>query len=471
VASSIIPTPKTIFKEIKKLPGGHFLTYRRGETHLEPYWKTGFLNPSTEKESILIQDLKTHFTDAVSVCLDVDEDSNHIGTFLSGGVDSSTLTGVLTKLVKHPVKSFSIGFDEERFNEINYARIAARAFGAEHYEYFVTPADTYDAISIVLSAIDEPYANASAIPAYFCAKMAKEHGVDVLYAGDGGDELFAGNERYATQRLFDYYQRIPPAVRNVLVEPLVLSLADALKLDFLIKGGRYIHRANLPYYERISSYDFFNIVPLTEFIGENLLVDISRNYNPYEIVDDYYHQAPANNNLDRHLFIDWKLTLTDNDLIKVTRMTEAAEVTVRFPFLDSKLVEFSTKVPAYIKMRGRKLRSFFKNAYSDLLPLEIRKKKKHGFGLPISFWLRTDKRLNNLMHDLVLSPQSLQRGYFKEKALEQLIEVHKTDDTSFYGTVLWNLMILELWQRNYLKKKAFVSKEHENNSRHKDVNV
>jgi len=449
VASSIIPTPKTIFQEVKKVPSGHLLMYEKGEVKTEPYWEISFLNPSKESESALAQKFKEHLTEAISICLPMDKTSNHIGTFLSGGVDSSTITGILTQLLKHPVKAFSIGFDEQRFNEINYARVAARSFESEHYEYFVTPKDTLDAIPILIDAFDEPFANASAVPAYYCAKMAKDHGVNVLYAGDGGDELFAGNERYGTQHLFEYYNKIPRWVREPFVQPIVFGLADGLRWGLFIKAKKYIKRASMTYCERISSYDFFNVVPMTEFLDDRMLDVVGREFNPYGIFTDYYFEAPAKNNLDRHLYIDWKLTLSDNDIIKVTRMTEIAGITARYPFLDTPLVEFSVRVPARIKMRGTKLRTFQKRAYADLLPLEIRRKKKHGFGLPIPVWLRTNKGLNEMMHDLVLSPGSIQRGYFRKKALENLVKEHSVEETSFYGTILWNLMVLELWQRKY----------------------
>jgi asparagine synthase (glutamine-hydrolysing) len=388
--------------------------------------------------------------DAISVRLEQENSIARIGTFLSGGVDSSTVTGVLTQLAKRSMKSFSIGFQEQRFNEINYARIAARAFGAEHYEYFVSPQDTYDVIPVLLEAFDEPFANASAIPTYYCAKIAREHGVDVLYAGDGGDELFAGNERYATQRLLEYYHMVPKCFIELFVKPLVFTLADRRGWELCVKGKKYVQRASVPYPERLSSYEFFKCVPLAEFFADDLLEVIGRHYNPYAPVHAYYGQAPAQSDLDRQLYIDLKLAISDNDLFKVTRMTEAVGITVRFPFLDQRLAEFAATVPAHIKMRGRELRSFFKKAYADLLPTEIRTKQKHGFGLPIPVWLRTDKQLNEMMYDLVLSPQSLQRGYFRKKALEKLIECHKTDKTSFYGTTLWNLMTLELWHRIYL---------------------
>lgn len=448
IASSIIPTPKTIFRTVRKLPPGHVLTYHKGEANLTNYWAVRFQYPDGTTKAELAQELKAHLNNAVSIRFEQDKSSDRVGTFLSGGVDSSTVTGILSCLAGGPVKTFSIGFDVRPFNEINYARIAARAFGTEHYEYFVTPKDTLDAIPMLLETFDEPFANASSIPVYFCAKLARAHGVDTLYAGDGGDELFAGNERYATQRMFDTYSRIPIAVRTHFLNPLVFTLAESLPLPLFVKGKKYIQRASLPYHERISSYNFFRVLPMSDFFEPAFLETLSQDYDPYAIASQYYFQAPAHTDLDRHLYIDWKLTLADNDLIKVTRMTEALGIAVRYPFLDTALVDFSVTVPANIKMKGTRLRSFFKGAYADLLPVEIRRKPKHGFGLPIPVWLRTDTRLNELMHDLTLGARIYQRGYFRKKAIEDLIDAHKTDETSFYGTTLWNLMMLELWLRN-----------------------
>ena len=457
VASSMIPTPRTIFQEIKKLPPGYLLTYRSGEIKVSSYWDINFNHPSASNEEELARQLKAQFLDAVSVRFKGEDSSESIGTFLSGGVDSSTVTGILTQLAERPIKSFSIGFAEQRFNEIQYARIAARAFAAEHYEYFVTPRDVYNVIPVLLDSFDEPFANASAVPTYFCTKLAREHGVDVLYAGDGGDELFAGNERYAAQRLFDYYHMIPAWLRESLSQPLVFSLAGALQWQLFVKGQKYIRRANIPYPDRLSSYGLFKLLSLDELFDDRFLAVAGKDYDPYAVVGFHYFQAPAQTELDRQLYIDLKLTISDNDLFKVTRMTEAAGVTVRYPFLDHRLAEFAASVPAKIKMRGRQLRSFFKNAYADLLPEEIRAKQKHGFGLPIPVWLRTDKQLNDMMYDLILSPRAVQRGYFRRNALEELVELHKIDEGSFYGTILWNLMILELWHRVHMKSDTLAN--------------
>jgi asparagine synthase (glutamine-hydrolysing) len=449
VASSIIPSPRTIFSEVRKVPPGHMLTYRHGAVSLGPYWNVHFADGETVPESDLARELRDHLRDAVAVRLNADRQADQLGTFLSGGVDSSTITALLTQEAQRPVKSFSIGFVEQPFNEIDYARIAARAFGVEHHEYFVTPRDTYEALPRLVDALDEPFANASLVPAYLCAEHARAHGCLSLYAGDAGDELFAGNERYATQRVFDRYQKVPLAARRYLIQPLIALLQRTVGGAWLTKARNYSQRASLPYYKRISSYDFFRVVALAQFVDRDVLEMIGHDYDPYAKVGEYYLQAPARADLDRHLYVDWHLTLSDNDLIKVTSATELAGVAVRYPFLDHPLVEFSTRVPAGVKMRGGRLRSFFKNAYADLLPPQILAKKKHGFGLPIPVWLRTDEQLNTLMQDLVLGPTALGRHYFQKHAVEELVHAHKSDRTSFYGTTLWNLMVLELWLRRH----------------------
>lgn len=445
--NSFAPTPTTIYADVKKLPPGHVLSYRHGASGLSQYWDLDFTHPQRSSETELAQELKTRFSEAMSARIHAEPPGRSIGTFLSGGVDSSTVTGVLTRLTGASVTAFSIGFGVERFNEISYARTAARAFGAKHVEYFVTPSDVLEAIPQLVEHFDEPFANASAVPTYFCSKVAREHGVDTLYAGDGGDELFAGNERYASQKIFDYYWRIPSWLRTLLVRPLAFGVAAALPFGPFTKGMKYIQRASIPYPDRLYSYGTYQTMPQAELFQPEFLESLGKVYHPYWAMHWHYERARGRTELDKQLYLDLKLAISDNDLFKVTRMTEANGVTVRFPFLDQELAEFASRVPSEIRMRGQHLRSFFKNAYADLLPAEILQKTKHGFGLPIPVWLRTDRPLNDLMHELVLSSTSTQRGFFSKQALERLIGAHRTDQTSFYGTILWNLMVLELWMR------------------------
>ncbi|NOT94919.1 MAG: hypothetical protein HOP00_01225 [Nitrospira sp.] len=451
MAHSAVPTPRSIFREIKKIPPGSILTRRNGESKLASYWDADFLKPDSTDEAALSVELKRHFSDAVMCRVNYDKGQREIGTFLSGGIDSSTVTGVLSRIIPSRVRSFSIGFQEQRFNELEFARIAARHFGAEIFEYQVGPKDTVDAIPTILNSFDEPFANASAIPTYYCAKVAKDHGVAVLYAGDGGDELFAGNERYSEQRIFDYYGCIPRGLRTYGLEPTINVLAHATGLRPFVKAQKYVRRANIPYPQRLSSYGLFNVIQASDLFDPEMLRRVGLSRDPYEVISRHYYNAPASNELDRQMYIDWKLTLADIDIFKVARMTEAAGIGVRFPFLDHRLAEFSTSVPASIRMRGLKLRSFFKGTYADFLPAEVLNKTKHGFGLPISVWLKTYRPLNEMMHDLVLSSTSLQRGYFRRSMIEKIVHLHESDQTSFYGTVLWNLMVLELWHRANLE--------------------
>jgi len=448
LASSYVPTPETIYREIHKLPPGHVLTYTRGACTVAPYWDIDFRRPSRDSEEALATQVREAFHDGIARRLHRDGGAEHVGAFLSGGVDSSAVSGVLTQAAGRPIRTFSIGFGEATYNEMSFARVAAKRFGADHHEYYVTAKDTVEAIPIVVEEFDEPFGNASAIPTYFCAKLAREHGVDCLYAGDGGDELFGGNERYAFDRVFRYYHRVPGWMRRALVGPGVNALAGAVPHPFFRKARNYVQKASLPAVQRMTAYSFFNVVPLRD-VAEPAFLERANGYDPYRAMERAYAGALGHTDLDRELYLDLKLAIGDNDLYKVNRMTERARVAVRYPFLDAGLADAAARVPASLKMRGRKLRVFFKRAYRDLLPPETLGKTKHGFGLPIAVWLGTDPTLNAMMRDLVLAPRSLARGYFQKTALERLIEKHRTDTSQFSGTVLWNLMVLELWQRRY----------------------
>ena len=448
VASSYIPTPETIYQEIRKLPPGHVLTRSRDGFTTRAYWDIDFRAPSPASEAALAGEVRGAFREGIARRFARDGGADRVGAFLSGGVDSSTVSGVLTQVAGRPIHTFSIGFGEERYNEMSYARIAARRFGAEHHEYFVSPRDTVEALPLVIEEFDEPFGNASAVPTYFCAKLAREHGVDFLYAGDGGDELFGGNERYAFDRVFDYYHRVPSFLRDTILRPGVETLARAMPNPFFTRARNYVVKACLPPVARMTAYTFLNVVPIAEVADPAFLRSLN-GYDAARAMERHYANALATTDLDRQLYLDLKLAIGDNDLYKVTRMTERAGVAVRYPFLDGGLAEAAARVPAALKMRGRKLRVFFKRAYRDLLPPEVTAKTKHGFGLPIAIWLRTDPTLNAMMHDLVLAPRSLARGFFRKETLERLVAEHRVEEEPFYGTVLWNLMVLELWQRRF----------------------
>lgn len=445
VAASMIPSPHTIYREVRKVPPGHALSYRNGASTISPYADLDFRVPDPTDPAVLKQRLKELVRESIALRLPAG-DSDAVGIFLSGGLDSSTVAGVLTGLRDRPVRSFTIGFDEAHFNELEYARIAAKAFGTEHHEYVVTPADALEALPKILDWFDEPYANASAVPTYFCARLAREHGVEVMLAGDGGDELFAGNPWYSSRRLFEYYRMLPRWAGEGILRP-TLRVAAKSGFPLFRKAERYVERARLSYPDRLASYGLFEILPLRHLFTPEFLDSLPEPYVPLHATRRLYESAPASTELDRQLYVDLKLVIGDNDLLKVGRMTEAAGVAVHFPLLDAKLARFAACIPSRVKMPGTELRSFFKQAYADLLPPETLQKRKHGFGLPIPLWLKTDPGLHDLMRELMLGHPTEQRGIFRREAVEDLIRRHEADSTHYYGAVIWNLMMIELWLR------------------------
>jgi asparagine synthase (glutamine-hydrolysing) len=347
------------------------------------------------------------------------------------------------------VNTFSIGFEEARFNELEYARISARAFQTSHHEYLVNAHDCAEAIPDMVRYFDEPFGNSSAIPTYFCARLAAQNGVKTLLAGDGGDELFGGNSRYLTDKVFAAYERIPSLMRRGVLEPLLRSIP--IRKGVVAKARSYVRRANLPQPERFFSYNLLLDNPI-EVIFEP---DFVRSLNGHSVLDRpnlYYQQGPAEQHLDRLLYIDMKITLADNDLLKVTRMCELAGIRPRFPFLDRAVADCAGEIPAVLKVKGSQKRYLFKRAFRNLLPTEVIHKKKQGFGIPVSVWMKTDRRLQELTRDVLLSPRTYQRGYIRRAFVEDLLRHHATDSTAFYGDMLWTFLALELWFREFADK-------------------
>lgn len=447
VESSRISTPRTIVQGISKVPEGHRVVYARGRAAVERYWRPEYRRPDPRKPDELAAELKDRFERAVRVRVEADGAASGLGAYLSGGIDSTTVTGMLSRILGTPAPAFSIAFEEAGFNELGYARTAAKAYGSEHHVYHVTARDTLDAIPLLTDAFDEPFGNASAVPAYYCARMAAERGIHTLFAGDGGDELFAGNEHYASRRVLEYYDRVPPPLRSLVVEPAAMMAGSLVPWGPFHKAKKYVQRARIPYPARLAAYSLYREIPRVSLFEREFLDLAGEGFDPFEAQASRYRDAPATAELDRQLYVDLRLLIVDSDLFKVTRTAEAAGIAVRFPFLDRPLAEFAATIPAGLKMRGLELRSFFKEAYADLLPEETRLKKKHGFGLPIAGWLRTDPALNELMRELVLGPRALGRGILSRRGAEELVRLHREDTTSFFGTALWNLMVLELWLR------------------------
>ena len=292
------------------------------------------------------------------------------GAFLSGGTDSSTVSGFLAEVTGAPARTYSIGFDAAGYDEMAYARIAARHFHTDHHEYYVTPADVVEAIPIVAAAYGQPFGNASAIPTYFCAKLARADGVARMLGGDGGDELFGGNTRYAKQYQLSLYDRLPHAIRARGLEPLLLGVRGIEHVPLLRKARSYVAQAKLPMPERYESYNLLEHLGPANVLDGEFLASIDRT-RPLALMREVYESAGAESLINRMLALDLKFTLADNDLPKVTRMCDAAGVDVAFPMLHESVVDFASALPPDFKLRRTKLRYFFKEALRGFLPEEI----------------------------------------------------------------------------------------------------
>ena len=434
----VIPSPETIYKNIYKLEPGQLLLYKNNTLELKHYWLPEFTNDNANIE-LLSSNLKQQLGDAVERC----NSGSNTGAFLSGGLDSSTVAGLLSKIQnENKTKTFSIGFNQEGYDEIEYARAAVEKFNTIQHEYYVTPDDIADSIVTIAQAYDEPFGNSSAIPAYFCAKLAKQNGTDTLLAGDGGDELFAGNERYAKQKIFDIYDHIPTILKSSFIEPVFHNSAISKSISILQKVNSYISQAKIPMPDRTQSYNFMVRSSSQDIFSASFLADVNTD-NPSLLLNECYHRTKDDNIVNKMLYLDWKFTLADNDLRKVNRMCQISGINVKYPMLDDELIQFSTTIPASLKLKGQKLRYFYKYTFNEFLPAKIVNKPKHGFGLPFGEWLKDSVKLQDIIYSSLTDLKK--RNIFNDTFIDNLIATHKSDHASYYGTMLWVLAVLEIW--------------------------
>lgn len=435
----MIPSPGCVYEGQKKLAGGEYIEYRDGQLNTSRYWNPMFFEATEQSLGVLAEELKSTILRSVERL----SENQLVGAFLSGGLDSSTVSGMLAKLHPGKAKTFSIGFPVNDYDEVTYARAASEHFGTQQHEYYVTPADVTElVVKNVAGAYDEPFGNSSALPVYFCAKLAKENNVNRLLAGDGGDELFAGNRRYATQGLFELYKRVPASLRSHVLEPCLGALPGIARVPLLRKAYSYIQQAKIPLPERLETYNFLHRHTSQEIFNGEFLASIDVE-SPLRLLRELYDTPKSASPLNRMLYLDWHRTLHDNDLVKVNRMCQLAGIEVAYPLLDDEVVEFSLKIPSILKLKGQRLRWFYKKAMEDFLPSAIIKKSKHGFGLPFGIWTRSEPELRTLAYDSIADLKK--RNFFREDFLNNAVEMHRTGHASYYGELIWILMMLEQW--------------------------
>lgn len=432
----MLPAPVSLYAGLEKLQGAHRLVHDARTTDVSAYWLPRFEEPGGADAGALGAEMSRRIEHAVEGFAR----EGQPGAFLSGGLDSSTVSGMLARVRPGEADTFSIGFEADGYDEMPYARIAARQFGTRAHEYYVTPADVVQAVPLIAASYDEPFGNSSALPAYFCARMARDAGITRMLAGDGGDELFAGNARYAKQDVFDHWYRVPQLLRTHLLEPVFTRLPSGIPP--LRKMRSYVEQARIPLPDRLQTYNHMHRLVLAEVFEPGFLEQIDTSA-PWRLMRDIYERPSDASPLNRMMYFDWQQTLGDNDLRKVTRMCQLAGVDVVYPMLDDDLVDFSCRVPSALKLRKGRLRHFYKEAMRDLLPAEIIDKKKHGFGLPFGVWMHEHPPLQELAYDSLLRMKT--RGFLQPAFIDRLIELHRDAHAAYYGELVWILMMLDLW--------------------------
>jgi asparagine synthase (glutamine-hydrolysing) len=444
----MVPAPRTVYRQQQRLLPGEYLLYRRGRLERGAYWKMRY----NEDRELPFGVLKQQFLGALEHSVrQAAEGEGKVGAFLSGGTDSSTLAGMLGKITGAPASTYSIGFDVDGYDEMAYARIAARHFKTNHHELYVTADDVTAAIPRIAAVCDQPFGNSSAVPAYYCASMARADGVTRLLGGDGGDELFGGNERYARQAVFSRYEQVPSGLRQMLVEPLLFGVAGKLDLALLRKARSYIEQALVPMPARLETYNLLQRYGPAQVLHPDFLSSIDPGAALGQLNGRYW-ETQGLSQINRMQSIDLLYTLADNDLRKVRQACELAGVDAAFPFLSDAMLAFSSRLPPQAKLNGTRLRYFFKQALRDHLPRAILRKKKHGFGLPFGHWLQTNAGLRALAFDSLsdLKKRRIVRADFIDALTQTLVREHP----AYHGTMVWVLMMLEQWLRQHATRRA-----------------
>ncbi|GER00214.1 amidotransferase 1, exosortase A system-associated [Iodidimonas gelatinilytica] len=449
----VSPAPGTVYRGINKLLSGHSLSHnigrgsgRSGSTSIHRYWQTPYQPDGAGDMAALSADLKAHLAKSVDRAIDAGvaaQDTGAVGAFLSGGLDSSTVCGFLGASLDRPAPAYTIVFEDDRYNEGPYAQLAARHFGLAHREYCLKPQDVVDILPEIVRVFDEPFGNSSVIPATFCARMAKTD-VSLLLAGDGGDELFAGNQRYADQTILSHYHKVPALLR-VLGEPILDRIPEPLAIGPIGKAKRYSQRARLPMPERMHNPGIYHRSQLSRVFTEEMLAQINVE-EPYDLWAQHYKESETDDMLASMLHMDMRITLADNDIRKVNGACLLADIDVAYPMLDDDLIDFAAKVPSRLLLSGTRLRHFFKESMKGFLPDAILNKKKQGFGMPFSEWTKSYPPLRDIAVDCL---QSLgKRGVFRADFLEGVIAAHAREGAAITDYIVWDLIMLELWLRD-----------------------
>ena len=438
-----VPAPLTAYRAIRKLEPGHSLRWRKGEIKIERYWQPDFSKKLDISEEEAGERAVQILRDAVKVRL---MSEVPLGAFLSGGIDSSAVVALMSQESSDKVKTFSIGFEEQDFSELHHARRVAEYVGADHHEFIVRP-DAVEILPMLVEHYGEPYADSSAVPTYYVARETRRH-VTVALNGDGGDESFAGYERYAAMQLAENYRRFPKFLReSVIREAVGLIPTSELGRSRVKSAKRFLEAASLPKVDRYLRWvSTFDTSAKDSLYSADFQHETITGYAK-SFLEPWFVRANGSGIIDASLLTDLMTYLPNDLLVKVDIATMAVSLEARSPFLDHHVIEFAASLPEHLKLRRLTTKYLLKKVLRQLLPSENLDRRKMGFGVPIGHWFRG--KMEPFLREVVLSEKALKRGLFKPEAVKQLIELHTRGERD-YSHQLWTLLMLELWFQRFI---------------------
>jgi len=438
-----VPAPLTAYCSIRKLEPGHSLCWSKGEIKIERYWQPDFSHKSNYSEEEAGERAIEVLRDAVRVRL---MSEVPLGAFLSGGIDSSAVVALMSEESATPVKTFSIGFEEQDFSELHHARRVAQHVGADHHEFIVRP-DALEILPTLVEHYGEPYGDSSAVPTYYVARETRKY-VTVALNGDGGDESFAGYERYAAMRLAENYRRLPKTLRDLLIEQAIGLIPSSETSRSRIRDAkRFTQAASLSKVERylrwVSAFDS----SAKQSLYSEAFRRQTESFHSADILSPWFASANGAGVVDAALLTDINTYLPNDLLVKVDIATMAVSLEARSPFLDHHVIEFAASLPEKLKLRRLTTKYLLKRVLKKLLPAENIHRRKMGFGVPVGQWFRG--KLQPFLRETIFSDKALKRGLFNPESLRQLVELHTRGERD-YSHQLWTLLMLELWYQRFI---------------------
>jgi asparagine synthase (glutamine-hydrolysing) len=439
-----IPHPNTIYDGISKLSPAHFGVWQNDQLFIKRYWEPNFneeVNRLSQEE--WSNELRYLLTDAVRIRLRSDVP---IGAFLSGGIDSSIITGLMQQESSQQIRTFSIGFDQQEFDETPFARQIAEQHGTCHQEFFVQPS-IQDLLPKLVWHYDEPFADSSAIPTWYLCEMTRKE-VTVALSGDGGDELFAGYDRYRAARMGMITRRLPLFFRRFMAGTIHGVIPDSLKKGSTLRRiKRYLETLDKEPLEQYSLWlTAFNSKQRTNLFTDSFYESIKM-HNPLEFMKQALLNCAERDTVSQFSLIDFQTYIPGDIMTKVDIASMAHSLECRSPLLDYRIVELASKIPVHLKMNARRGKIIFRKTFQNILPYNINNRPKKGFSVPIADWFRNT--LKDTIRDVLLDSRCIQRGYFKRTSIERMLEEHLSAKVD-HAHRIWQILILELWMRQWI---------------------